>query len=107
VIAAWPTCSRRGAYVSRMGSGRAVWPKVDRIASSPMAQHGPIASMLDQRPIVCVVSSLSSAVTCHSWIRQFVESLGKPHLTKIGFGNVYGSLVGLPARPHHPDVREY
>jgi hypothetical protein len=89
-----------------MDSGRAVWPKVDRIASSPMAQHGPVASLVDQRPIVRVVSSLSSAVTRHSWIRQFVESLGKPDLTKIGFGNVYGSLVGLPVRLHQPDSRE-
>ena len=107
MIAAWPTCSRRGAYVSRMGSGRAVLPKVDRIASSPMAQHGPVASLLDQRPIVRVDSSLSSAVTRHSWIRQFVESLGKPSLTKIGFGNVYARLADLPARLHHPDAEEY
>ena len=106
MIAAWPTGSRRGAYVSRMGSGRAVLPKVDHIASSPLAQHGPVASLLDQRPIVRVVSSISSAVTRHSKIRQFVESLAKPHLTKIGFGNVYGSLVGLPAGLHHPEARK-
>ncbi|MEG8016143.1 hypothetical protein [Sphingomonas sp. 22R3R2A-7] len=104
MIAAWSTCLRRGAYVSRMGSGCAVWPEVDHIAARPMAQHRPVASLLDQGPIDRVVSSLSSAVSRHSWIRRFIESLREPELTQIGFHIVYSGLVGRVAKPNQPDA---